>query len=75
MRKTNSKLLFQAEAKLLQAQSMASIALKNHNYKFEGYDEPFIEPKGTGDLLWLIGDLIEGALTGLQQIEIKEEIK
>ncbi|WP_392552723.1 hypothetical protein RHO14_02345 [Orbus wheelerorum] len=67
----NFKLIGDIESALLQAQSMANIALDNHNYKSMGYDEPFITHNNMGNLLWAITDLINKAYDDLQKIEIK----
>ncbi|WP_294615457.1 hypothetical protein [uncultured Gilliamella sp.] len=64
----NFKLVGEIEAKLLQAQSMAKIALNNHNYKSAGYDEPFIEHTDMGNLLRAIIDLSDIAYNQLQNI-------
>lgn len=65
----NFKLVSEIEAKLLQVQSMAKIALNNHNYKCAGYDEPFIEHTDMGNLLWAIIDLTDNAYNQLQEVE------
>lgn len=68
----NFKLICDVESKLIQVRSMAKIALNNTNYKYAGYDEPFIEQDDMSNLLWAIVDLVEQAFDELQEYGLTE---
>lgn len=71
MSNNNIQIINNIEAKLAQTQSMVKVVLDNHNYKDEGLDKPFMEHCDTGNLLWVIGDLIEDAYQELLKIDFK----
>lgn len=72
MSNDNFKLICDVESKLIQVRSMAKIALNNTNYKYAGYDEPFIEQDDMSNLLWVIVDLVEQAFDELQEYGLTE---
>lgn len=72
MSNDNFKLICDVESKLIQVRSMAKIALNNTNYKYAGYDEPFIEQDDMSNLLWAIVDLVEQAFDELQEYGLTE---
>jgi hypothetical protein len=69
----NDQLICNVESKLIQVKSMAKIALDNTNYKYAGYDEPFIEQTDMSNLLWVIVDLTEKAFNDLQEYSSMED--
>lgn len=73
MSNNNFQIINNIEAKLMQAQSIVKIVLDNHNYKDEGLDEPFIGHCDTGNLLWVMGDLINDAFNQLEKIDSHED--
>lgn len=62
----NDQLICNVESKFIQVRSMAKIALDNTNYKYAGYNEPFIEQADMSNLLWVIVDLVEQAFDELR---------
>lgn len=69
----NSELITDIEAKLFQIESMARIALDNHNYKNSGYNEPFINNADMSNLMWAITDLAHDAYSKVQALELNKE--
>ncbi|OCL28419.1 hypothetical protein [Gilliamella sp. wkB171] len=61
MSNNNIQIINNIEAKLAQTQSMVKVVL----------DKPFMEHCDTGNLLWVIGDLIEDAYKELLKIDFK----